>query len=143
MQMARQEAGSAVLVHHSFHAHQAVALPGHGYASAAAGDHHDARLEQARDGFLFHDAQWMRGGHHAAPLAGRDFGKLPVRPAATDFLHFGGGVKTSDGLGGMDHAGVALADQHLGDDGGRGTPDALAAEQFEEDPLDYVPHAAL
>ena len=143
MQIARQQAGCAVLVHHAFHAYQAVAFPGHGDASAAAGNHHDARLEKAANGILFHDAQRKGRCHHAAPSSGLDFHEFPVRPVAPDFRRFGGVIKASDRFAGVDHIGIAFAHQYLGDDGGRGPPDALAAKQFEQDALNHVPHAAL
>src|ERR1035438_8634313 len=63
MHTSRQQAGSAILIHHSFDAHQPVAFPGHGDASTAAGDHHHAGLEQARDRSLFHDGGGIVGGH--------------------------------------------------------------------------------
>ena len=66
-----------------------------------------------------------------------------MRAVAAEIFRFGGGVKAPDRLGGVDHTGVALAHQNLCDDGGGGTLDSLAAEQFEQDPLDHVPHAAL
>src|SRR5262249_51000851 len=115
------------------------ASPQAGKPPAAAGDAHEARLEEGGDRIRLHDAHGTRRGHEPAIAAA---GVLHEDPAIATAMELGllGGVAAADGLRGMLEGRIVAVHHRLGQETGdairHAPPPELAHQRVAENVAD-------